>query len=128
MNRRKTLIAVAIAGGVLALSVAVLWHLQTMASPFDRTIWHQGEQGKFSLDAPRLRMADGLIRSHILIGKTRSELEAMLGPATRTDKFRDYGLVYWLGAERGFMSIDSEWLVIRIDKSNKAFEASIVSD
>ena len=31
-----------------------------------------------------------------------------------TEYFRDWSLVYNLGRERGFMAIDSEWLVVRI--------------
>jgi outer membrane protein assembly factor BamE (lipoprotein component of BamABCDE complex) len=63
-----------------------------------------------------------------LLGKTRSEIETMLGAPTQTDKFRDYDLVYWLGDERGYMSIDSEWLAMRFDKTNKTSKAIIVCD
>ena len=119
---------VAIAVSILALSVGVLGRAQAAPTPFDRTIWLQGENAKFSSDAPRLSMADGLVSSRALLGKTRSEVEAMLGTPTQTNKFRDYHLVYWLGAERGYMSIDSEWLVVRFDKTNKASEARIVRD
>jgi hypothetical protein len=73
-------------------------------------------------------MADGLVSSGILLSKTRSEVQAMLGPATETDKFRDYDLVYWLGPERSYMSIDSEWLVVRLDRSGRVRKAHIVSD
>ncbi len=73
-------------------------------------------------------MADGLVDSRILLGKRRSELESLLGPPTKTDKFRNFDLVYWLGADRGFMGIDSEWLVIRLDSNDKTIRASIVSD
>lgn len=128
MTRRMNLKTVAIALSILALSVGILGRAQTASTPFDRAIWLQGENAKMSPDAPRLSMADGLVSSRALLGKSRSEVEAMLGTPTQTNKFRDYDSVYWLGAERGYMSIDSEWLVIRFDKTNKASEAKIVRD
>jgi hypothetical protein len=73
-------------------------------------------------------MADGLLRSEVLLGKSRSEIEAMFGPPTSTDKFRDSGLVYWLGPERGFISIDSEWLTLNFDQAGKVRDARIVTD
>jgi hypothetical protein len=88
-------------------------------------VWLQGEAAS---NGPRLRMADGLVRSEILLGKSRVEVEAMLGPPTATDKFRSSGLVYWLGSERGFMSIDSEWMTLEFDKTGKVREARIVTD
>ena len=51
----------------------------------------------------------------------------MLGEPPDTGYFKQYDLVYWLGDERGFFSIDSEWLVIRID-DGRVIEAEIVTD
>lgn len=100
-------------------------------APFDRDVWLAGEKADFSADAPRLRMADGLIGSKVLLGRNRAEIEALLGPDSDTVKFRSYErreLVYWLGAERGYMPIDSEWLVVRFDKRERVTEARIVRD
>lgn len=52
----------------------------------------------------------------------------MLGPPSDVGYFRTYDLVYWLGLERGFMRIDSEWLVVRLDATGTATEARIVND
>jgi outer membrane protein assembly factor BamE (lipoprotein component of BamABCDE complex) len=73
-------------------------------------------------------MADGLLRSEVLSGKSRSEVEALLGPPTVTDKFMGSGLVYWLGPERGFIRIDSEWLTLHVDRAGKVSEVRIVTD
>ncbi len=73
-------------------------------------------------------MADGLVENRVLLGKTKAEIEQLLGVPTATAKFADYGLVYWLGPERSFMSIDSEWLVVAFDAKGKASEAKIVRD
>ena len=37
-------------------------------------------------------------------------------------------MVYILGSERGFMSIDSEWLVLRIDAAGHVRDVKIVRD
>jgi hypothetical protein len=100
-------------------------------APFDRNVWLAGEKVDFSSEAPRLRMADGLISSRVLLGKDRSEIAALLGPDSDTVKFRSYErqeLVYWLGNERSYMPIDSEWLVVRFDTSGRVTEARIVRD
>ena len=97
--------------------------------PFERDAWRNAEHWRSSEnDSPRLRMADGLVRDRVLIGKSRAEVEAMLGPRADTSKFREYDLVYWLGRERGFMGIDSEWLVARVDAKGIVVEAQVVHD
>ncbi len=73
-------------------------------------------------------MADGLVASGALVGKTRDDIANMLGPPTSTDKFRHYDLVYWLGPERGFFAIDSEWLVVSFGTTGTVREARIVRD
>src|SRR5216110_867681 len=98
---------------VVVALLAAYWHFTHGATRFDPTIWGNGEHAEFTSDAPRLRMADGLVASGVLIGKSRPHIEQMLGRATNTEKFRNFDLVYLLGAERSFFSIDSEWLVIR---------------
>lgn len=76
----------------------------------------------------RIRMVDDLLRKHRLIGQTRSEIEQLLGVPPQTPYFHNYDLVYWLGPERGLMSIDSEWLCIRFGVEQRATEARILRD
>lgn len=119
-----------IAAIVVALALVgagVYYHLATRPIPFDVAVWRAGETADID-DAPRLRMADGLVKSGALLGKSRAELEAMLGRPTETSKWRDYDLVYWLGPERGFIRIDSEWLVVRFGTNGNANIAQIVRD
>jgi len=73
-------------------------------------------------------MVDDLVRQNRLIGMQRSDVLRLLGEPTRTEYFREYNLVYWLGPERGLFSIDSEWLVMRIDSSGRVTEAKLVTD
>jgi hypothetical protein len=76
----------------------------------------------------RHRMADWMVLTHSLVGLTRSEVVAKLGEPPPTDYFKDWSMVYILGSERGFISIDSEWLVLRIDAGGRVGEVKIVHD
>ena len=72
-------------------------------------------------------MADGLLKSNALIGKRRQEIVALLGEPPATSYFSEWDMVYVLGPERGFISIDSEWLVLRLEHGRVA-EARLVRD
>lgn len=73
-------------------------------------------------------MADQLIAHGTLEGRTRSEIVDLLGEPPPTGYFREWDLVYWLGPERGFISIDSEWLVIRFDENDRVADHKIARD
>ncbi len=125
MRAHRSLVATVVIFGLLAVSGVVYWYISPGSADFNRTIWLQGESSR---DSPRLRMADRLVKSKMLLGKSKGEVEAMLGPPTSTDKFSDAGLVYWLGPERGFISIDSEWLTLNFDQAGKVDDIQIVTD
>lgn len=65
----------------------------------------------------RTQYVDDLIDSKILDGLSRVEVEEVLGTPDSTDYFANMGrdMIYWLGTERGFMGIDSEWLLIWLE-------------
>jgi outer membrane protein assembly factor BamE (lipoprotein component of BamABCDE complex) len=109
---------------VVAVAV-VTWVLWPSGRPFDPVTWNDKTQVEGGI---RLAMADRIVARRMLSGKTRPEVIAMLGEPPKTDYFSDWDLVYWLGRERGFISIDSEWLVVRFDANNRAFEYRIVRD
>jgi hypothetical protein len=93
---------------------------------FDSATWK--DEASQSQDNPvRLRMVNDLLRRHRLVGITRAEVDELLGVPPQTGYFRKYDYVYWLGPERGFMSIDSEWLVLKFDH-DKVIEARLVRD
>jgi hypothetical protein len=52
----------------------------------------------------------------------------MLGEPPASEYFKEWDIAYNLGAERGLFSIDSEWLVIRLNNSGVVTEAAIVRD
>jgi hypothetical protein len=94
---------------------------------FDSNTWKDVEQTNQEPFARR-PMADELVRQRALHGKTRQEVLEMLGDPTDTGYFADYDAVYWLGPQRGFLAMDSEWLVIRFDESGHVTEAAIKTD
>jgi len=52
---------------------------------------------------------------------SRTDIDQLLGRPPKTEYFSDYDYVYWLGPERGFIRIDSEWLCIK-------FKHDVVTD
>lgn len=95
--------------------------------PFDSAVWkaslNKDDDGKL-----RLRMVDDLLKRHTLVGMTRTQISDLLGEPPHTNYFSDYQFVYWLGPERGFMSIDSEWLAVRFDNLDRVTDADVVRD
>jgi hypothetical protein len=76
----------------------------------------------------RHRIADWLVLSDRLIGHSREDIVTLLGEPPPTEYFKEWDMVYLLGAERSFISIDSEWLVLRLDDRRVVREARIVGD
>lgn len=80
-------------------------------------------------DEGRVYLVDDLIKDHELIGKTKEEVFTLLGSPTETEYFKEKdNVVYYLGAERGIIRIDSEWLVISFDGSDKAMKYDLRTD
>ena len=73
-------------------------------------------------------MVGDLLNRHQLQGMPREEIIEFLGDPENTPYFKAWELVYWLGPERGFLSIDSEWLVIRLDTQRRVAEYCLVTD
>lgn len=133
---KRTLIAlVAIAALALLTPYILLFGTMTYddakeylhREPFDSKAWQ--DPGQVEGDDPvRLRMVDDLIRSKRLDHLPRADVEALLGKPSATEYFRDHNLVYWLGPERGWMSVDSEWLAIDFDENGMVRKYQIVRD
>jgi hypothetical protein len=92
---------------------------------FDSAAW-KAENGD-AAQGIRVRMVDDLLARHKLVGMARAQVEELLGVPPATPYFREYDYVYWLGPERGFISIDSEWLVVKINEG-VVVSAKIVTD
>jgi hypothetical protein len=105
--RRRIVIATSVLAVVLGTAV---WQLWFPGRAFVSAVWRD----KTRVDTGvRLAMADRLVARGTLQGKTRQEVVELLGETPPTGYFQEWDMVYWLGPERGFMGIDSEWLVLQ---------------
>ena len=99
--------------------------------PFEKEVWMNGTNESQML-FPRQGMADHLIAEETLRGMGKKEVLEMLGkPAFDNIRWSDnetFALVYKLGPERGFMSVDSEWLAIQFGKDEKVTHYGIITD
>lgn len=75
----------------------------------------------------KINMVDDLLKNYQIIGKSRSEVEELLGKPPITSYFKDYDFVFWLGPERSAFGIDSEWLGIKF-QDGKAVQVDILRD
>jgi hypothetical protein len=97
--------------------------------PFDSTMWKDSTRVFVGSEwPPRLCMVDDLLARHRLVGMRRPEIVSLLGDSPPKRYFRNHSLVYWLGPERGFIRMDSEWLAIDIDDQGVVTSAELVRD
>ena len=91
---------------------------------FDSAAWQDPIRVE---DQIRIGMVDDLLYRHDFRGMTRADVVAMLG---EPDKACVWGwdLVYWLGDQRGFLGIDSEWLGIRLGDNTKVTACELLQD
>jgi len=71
------------------------------------------------------------IASSVLPGRGRAELENVLGPSLETPYFKSTGrdLIYMLGPQRdSYFTMDSEWLLIWLDKNGRFERYAIATD
>lgn len=94
--------------------------------PFDALKW-RNEELVNSTNPIRIRMVDDLLKKYNLVGMPKTKLNDLLGTPPKTGYFSNYDYVYWLGPERGFISIDAEWLAIKFE-DDRVIEARIVRD
>ncbi len=124
-----------------ALLCAVLFGFLFFRSPveeylhrrdFDSVAWQAEREerfeGEFTEHTVRLNMLDDLLRRYSFEGMTRAEVLDLLGEPEHTGYFREYDLVYWLGPERGWFGVDSQWLTIRLDSTGVVTDARVTTD
>ena len=98
-------------------------------------LWVHEQQSDFSIvkweaePYERVWMVDDLLTQYDFVGMDVSSLEAILGKDTDTSYFEaPRRLVYYLGDERGFISIDSEWLVFDVSEEGIVTNVNILRD
>jgi hypothetical protein len=100
---------------------------------FDAELWKRSGQPYGSNDT-RLTMVDDLIRSQLLIGKSREEVVELLGETdgdhSIKDRYPNWQMYFYLGPSRStilFKGFDYDYLVLRFDEQGKVNEAGIVT-
>ncbi|MCT2344763.1 hypothetical protein [Niallia taxi] len=79
-------------------------------------------------ETERTFMIDNLLKEHPLKGKQKKDIISLLGQETAEANFKEKdNMVYLLGAERGFISMDTEWLIIHFNDENIADKVEVVS-
>ncbi|MDV7763547.1 hypothetical protein [Peribacillus sp. CSMR9] len=107
---------------LLLLYCVVILGVNEYESRFTTERWLNDDEG-------RVYLVDDLLNDHELIGKTKEEVITLLGSPAETEYFKEEdNVVYYLGAERGIISIDSEWLVIWFDGNEQAVKFELRTD
>lgn len=113
---------------VLGDTVADIAHRQR----FNDETWRKQETTEHDVMwPPRLCMVDDLMTSARLMGMSSNEVVELLGQAH--DKSFPLGAVdcdihYYLGPERGFIRIDSEWLFLKFGTDGKVIRQWLYRD
>lgn len=119
--------AVLVYGGlILSLLARPIFDQVRNQVAFDPVRWRANASAR-GFWPDRLRMVDDLLASRDLRGMPRDSLEYLLGPRDSTAYWRTWDLVYWLGPKRGLFGLDSEWLVIRLDSTDRCGRCAVGS-
>ncbi len=97
---------------------------------FDSGLWKnpQSYSCKEGDRTDRQKMIKNVLET--IRGKSKNEVILLLGPSLKTSYFKGTGrdLIYLLGPEQSFFSIDSEWLLVFFDENNMYKKHSIMTD
>jgi hypothetical protein len=99
---------------------------------FNAELWRDPRSAEYVQDdaTPRQKMLAEVVEK-VLPGRTRAEIEGLLGPSLETFYFRSTGrdLIYPLGPERDvYLGLDSEWLLIWLDDAGRFRRYAIAND
>lgn len=92
--------------------------------PFDSAQWKENLKGREPI---KQKMVSSLLKTQSLTGKSKAEIDSLLGRPEPTSYFSGYDYVYWLGPEKGPFGIDSEWLCIKFE-NERVVKADLKTD
>ncbi|EJS70770.1 hypothetical protein CN425_22705 [Bacillus cereus] len=121
-KEKKQMLSVMIVGIIPLIVCAVQLSMNEYTSKFNQDRW-------LNYAEKRVHMVDDLLQKYKLIGKSNEEITKLLGTPTETRNEED-GVItsYYLGAERGFIPIDSEQLVLQFDRGGRVLKYKVQRD
>jgi hypothetical protein len=115
--------------GAVAIMASVCgwveWHRRYPGRAFDAVAWKDPVQVARGVRGPT---ADRLVAWKSLLGKTRSQVVQLLGEPVEAKAFPEWDSVYFVGPERGFISIDDEWLGLRFGPDGRVVKCQLTTD
>lgn len=119
---QRVFFAEVIAFGILLTFIIGSLSFNTYYSAFNPTKWALYPE-------KRTLMIEKLFADYDFIDLSRKEVASLLGEPTKTAYFKNTNnLVYYLGPERGLMSVDSEWLIITFNEKDTVSKVEIKRD
>lgn len=119
---KKQLFTVMMVGLIPLVICTIQLSVNKYTSNFNQERWLKFED-------KRVHMVDDLMKEHKLIGKSNEEITKLLGAPMETRSWEEgITTLYYLGNERGFISIDSECLVLQFDKDGRVIEYKVQRD
>ena len=105
----------------------VLFARQAQNVPFDSEVWKVAVENNPQDGTARRQMIDSLLASNKLLDLSQSKVIQLLGRPERTSE-SGAAFNYYLGNERGYISIDSEWLRLEFDAEGRVSDIRIAVD
>ncbi|MGN4424923.1 hypothetical protein ACTFQN_13875 [Bacillus cereus group sp. MYBK30-1] len=119
---KKQLFTVMMVGLIPLIVCTVQLSINEYTSNFNQNRWLNYEE-------KRVHMVDDLLQQYKLIGKSNDEIIKLLGAPTETRSLEEgITALYYLGNERGFISIDSECLVLQFDRDGRVIDYKVQRD
>ncbi|WP_331698091.1 outer membrane protein assembly factor BamE [Paenibacillus sp. IITD108] len=111
-----------IIGSILPLCCGVILGINEYRSNFTIEKWLNNQHS-------RVYIVDNLLKKYDFEQMTKDEVTKLLGTPPETNYFKgEDNIVYYLGDERGLISIDSEWLIFEFDENENVKSYEVRSD
>jgi len=107
--------------------------IQSMRGPYDdrRKLDFTGEAwmaAEHDSEGARYLMVDDLLAKQPLVGRSRTEIEALLGPLRPPTEYPGGSWCYYLGPEPSFVSVDNIWLGLEFDDGDRVLTTRNLTD
>ena len=128
LKSKKTILISLVLVGLAFFSIKVFFDDGIDQIYFDSDVWKK-TPAEFSLESTRLKMVDDFLDKYFIVGMSRDEVISLIGEPDQTEYFKSYEMVYMLGQETdSYFAIDSQWLVLDLNDSERVVSYNIVTD